>query len=301
MKNKILIIGGTGFIGTNLSLYCLKNNWKITVLSRKKPIKKIKRINYIIADISKIKDLKKKIKPNYDYIINLGGNINHSSHNQTYLTHFVGLKNILEVVKNFNLVKFLQIGSSLEYGGNKSPHNEKMKINQKKLKSNYSKAKFLSTQFLLKNQKKFKFNFTIIRLYQVYGPHQKFDRLIPFVIKSCLLNKRFPCSAGSQLRDFVYIDDVMRGIILLLKSKKGNNQIVNLGFGRPIKVINVIKKIKKNINLGELDIGKIPIRKDESLVSYPNIKKIYKLVGWKPKIGLLTGLKYTINHYKKEI
>ena len=93
----------------------------------------------------------------------------------------------------------------------------------------------------------------------------------------------------------------MRGIILLLKSKKGNNQIVNLGFGRPIKVINVIKKIKKNINLGELDIGKIPIRKDESLVSYPNIKKIYKLVGWKPKIGLLTGLKYTINHYKKEI
>ncbi len=301
MKNKILIIGGTGFIGTNLSLYCLKNNWKITVLSRKKPIKKIKRINYIIADISKIKDLKKKIKPNYDYIINLGGNINHSSHNQTYLTHFVGLKNILEVVKNFNLVKFLQIGSSLEYGGNKSPHNEKMKINQKKLKSNYSKAKFLSTQFLMKNQKKFKFNFTIIRLYQVYGPHQKFDRLIPFVIKSCLLNKRFPCSAGSQLRDFVYIDDVMRGIILLLKSKKGNNQIVNLGFGRPIKVINVIKKIKKNINLGELDIGKIPIRKDESLVSYPNIKKIYKLVGWKPKIGLLTGLKYTINHYKKEI
>ena len=153
----------------------------------------------------------------------------------------------------------------------------------------------------LNNQKKFKFNFIIIRLYQVYGPHQKFDRLIPFVIKSCLLNQKFPCSAGTQLRDFLYIDDVIRGIMLLLKSKKVKKQIINLGFGRPIKVINVIQNIKKIINSGELDKGKIPIRKDESLISYPDIKKVYKLVGWKPKIGLLRGLKYTINHYKKKI
>ena len=39
--------------------------------------------------------------------------------------------------------------------------------------------------------------------------------------------------------------------------------------------------------MGKLDIGKIPIRKDESMISYPNIKKVYKLVGWKPKIRLL--------------
>ena len=89
--------------------------------------------------------------------------------------------------------------------------------------------------------------------------------------------------------------------MLLLKSKKVKKQIINLGFGRPIKVINVIQNIKKIINSGELDKGKIPIRKDESLISYPDIKKVYKLVGWKPKIGLLRGLKYTINHYKKKI
>ena len=115
-----------------------KKKWQVTVLSRKKPNIKIKKVKYILADISKIKKLKKKIKSNYDYIINLGGNIDHSSRKKTYFTHFVGLKNILDVVKNLNIEKFLQIGSSLEYEQNKPPHNESMNINQKKLKSNYS-------------------------------------------------------------------------------------------------------------------------------------------------------------------
>ena len=63
----------------------------------------------------KQKDLKKKIKLNYDYIVNLGGNINHTNHKQTYLTHFIGLKNLISVTQNIGVKKFIQIGSSLEY------------------------------------------------------------------------------------------------------------------------------------------------------------------------------------------
>ena len=192
MKKKILIVGGTGFIGINLSKHCLKKNWHVTVLSRKKPNIKIKKITYIFADISKAKDLKKKIKLNYDYIVNLGGNINHTNHKQTYLTHFIGLKNLISVTQNIGVKKFIQIGSSLEYEKKKSPHCENMVIKQKRLNSYYSKSKFQSTKFLFENQNKFKFNFIILRLYQVYGPYQKFDRLIPFVIKSCLKDKNFP-------------------------------------------------------------------------------------------------------------
>ena len=60
----------------------------------------------------------------------------------------------------------------------KSPHCENMVIKQKRLNSYYSKSKFQSTKFLFENQNKFKFNFIVLRLYQVYGPYQKFDRLI---------------------------------------------------------------------------------------------------------------------------
>ncbi len=299
MEKKILIVGGTGFIGINLSKHCLKKKWCVTVLSRKRPKIKIKNIKYISADISKTEDLKKKIKFNYDYIINLGGNINHSNHKQTYLTHFKGLKNLIGIAQNIGVKKFIQIGSSLEYEKKKPPHSENMVIKEKRLKSYYSKSKFQSTKFLFQNQSKLKFNFIVLRLYQVYGPYQKFDRLIPFVIKSCLKNKKFPCSAGTQMRDFLHVNDVVRGIMLILKSKKAKREIINLGYGKPYKVIEIIKAIRDIIKSGRLDIGKISIRKDESMISYPNIKKVYKLVGWKPKIRLLNGLKYTINHYKK--
>ena len=68
-----------------------------TVLSRKKPNIKIKNLTYIFADISKAKDLKKKIKLIYDYIVNLISFFNHTNHKQTYLTHFIGLKNLINV------------------------------------------------------------------------------------------------------------------------------------------------------------------------------------------------------------
>ena len=62
-------------------------------------------------------------------------------------------------------------------------------------------------------------NFIILRPYQVYGPYQKYDRLIPMVIKSCLKNKKFPCTEGNQERDFLYVDDFTDLIIKILKKK----------------------------------------------------------------------------------
>ena len=53
--------------------------------------------------------------------------------------------------------------------------------------------------------KKFKFKFVILRLYQIYGPNQEINRLIPIVISSCLKNKKFNCSSGIQVRDFLYV------------------------------------------------------------------------------------------------
>ena len=300
-KKQILIVGGTGFIGKNLSFLCLKNNLSVTVLSKKRPKTKIDKIKYIICDITNFHLLKKKINLNFDYVVNLGGNINHSDKKETMKAHFQGCKNLVKIFQKSKNLKFIQIGSSLEYGKQKAPHYENSIFNKQKLNSPYSKAKFLASKHLFSIKKRLAFNFTILRLYQVYGPHQKFDRLIPYVIKSCILNKKFPCSEGSQYRDFTYVDDITRAIILILSSKKTNNQIINLGYGRPIKVVEVIKLINKTINKGKPIFGKIKIRKDENLSSFPNVSKAKKIVRWKARTGLLKGLKETIRFYKKEL
>ena len=297
MKTKILICGGTGFIGKNLAIKLSKNkNYIITLLSRSKLSKNFfkKNINFIKCDITNKKNLEKKVKKNFEYIINLSGNIDHKKKIQTLKTHFNGCKNILNFSLNSNLKLFIQIGSSLEYGNLTSPLTEDLNC---KPVSYYGTAKYKATNYLMKFGKKKNLPFIILRPFQIYGPFQKFDRLIPQIIKSSLKNKNFKCTNGNQFRDYFYIDDFTNLIKKILKKKKIKSNVFNVGFGKPIKVRDVIEKITRIIKKGKPNYGSIRMRKDEILNLYPDTKKVKKFFNWSPKISINIGLKKTIRHY----
>ena len=298
-KKKILITGGTGFIGYHLAKKCLKLNWSVTSLSTKNPtkIRKLKKIKYLISDISKKSDLKKIININYDYVVNLAGYVDHSKKKKTLYSHYNGCRNISEIFLRKKIKKFIQIGSSIEYGRNLSPQKEN--LNNTKTFSIYGKAKLMSTNYLLSLYKKYSFPVSVLRLYLVYGPYQDRNRVIPIVIDNALKSKEFDCSLGTQFRDFVYIDDVVNGIIKSLKTKKNNGQIINLGSGKPIMIKDVILKICKIIGSGKPQFGRIKFRKDEIKNLYPSIVKAKKILNWRPKVKINFGLKKTINFYKK--
>jgi nucleoside-diphosphate-sugar epimerase len=259
-KKKILITGGTGFIGYHLAKKCLKLNWSVTSLSTKNPtkIRKLKKIKYLISDISNKSDLKKIININYDYVVNLAGYVDHSKKKKTLYSHYNGCRNISEIFLRKKIKKFIQIGSSIEYGRNLSPQKEN--LNNTKTFSVYGKAKLMSTNYLLSLYKKYSFPVSVLRLYLVYGPYQDRNRVIPIVIDNALKSKEFDCSLGTQFRDFVYIDDVVNGIIKSLKTKKDNGQIINLGSEKPIMIKDVILKICKIIGSGKPQFGKIKFR-----------------------------------------
>lgn len=299
IKKSILVVGGTGFIGYHFGKKCLKKNFNVESLSTTKPKKKrfLKNINYIICDITKKKLLKKKLKKKYDYIVNLGGHVNHSNKSKTYKSHYIGVKNLTNHFLEKPPKLFLQFGSGGEYGNIKSPHLEIVKY--QKLE-NYYKAKFLATTYLLKLFKTKNFPVSIFRLYQAYGPKQDNNRLIPYIIESCLNNKNFDCTHGKQLRDFIYVDDVVNAMFKALRTKNAVGQIFNIGTGKPISVKYLINYIKTIIGRGKPQFNKIKLRKDEKMKTYPNIKKIKTYLKWKPKVTFFRGIKKTIINFKFE-
>ena len=298
-KTKILIPGGTGFIGYHLIFYLVKKGWIVHSLSKFKPKKtrRVKGAKYIYCDVRDKKKLRSKLDKYYDYIVNLSGYVDHSNNQSITRIHFNGCKNLIFNYLNNKPKKFIQIGSSIEYGKQRSPQRENKK-NLQETYSTYGNAKLLSTKFLLEQKKKYNFPITILRLYLVYGPKQDLNRLIPITIMNALKKVKFNCSAGKQLRDFVYIDDLINAIVKTFKNEKSNGEIINVGSGNPISVKKLIIKICKLANGGNPQFGKVSLRKDEIFKLYPSLKKVKKILNWQAKVNLDKGLKKTIKYYK---
>lgn len=299
---KLLIVGGTGFLGYHLANRCIKKGWRVTSLSTNPPvsIRKVKKVKYILCDITKKKNIKKKLsKIKFDYVVNFGGYVNHYEKKKTYISHYNGCKNLADYFLEKKIKKFIQFGSSVEYGLLKSPQKESSLINQKKLKSTYGLAKFKATKLLINYYKKFNFPVTVFRLYLAYGPKQDINRFLPIVINACIKKKSFKCSDGTQLRDFIYVEDLIDAILKCLAlKKKTNGKILNLGSGKAYNLKKIILFLVKAINGGTPEFGSINLRKDEIKKIYPNMKKTFSLLNWKPKTTLKCGLLKSIKYYK---
>ena len=299
-SKKILIVGGTGFIGYHLAKKSLKKGWQVTSISSNPPkkIRYLLKVKYIRCDITNKKLLKSSIKNNFDYVVNLGGYVDHSNKKKTFLSHYNGCKNLAEIFLRKKPSSFIQIGSSLEYGNSSSPQKESIKCNLKSIKSIYGKAKLSSSLYMIKLFKKKKFPVTVLRPYLVYGPKQDINRFLPTIIKGCLKNKKFPSSKGDQLRDFLYVDDAVEAIIKSLININAKGQIINIGSGKPKLIKNVIEKVKKISKGGQPQYGMFKLRKFDIPKLYPSIEKIKYKINWHPKISFDKGLKKTINSYK---
>ena len=91
---KILIVGGTGFLGFHLAKTCIKLKWKVSSISTKKPIKlrKIKSVKYYLFDISKKNSFLKISKKKFDYVVNFGGHVDHTNKKKNLQQSFCRFK-----------------------------------------------------------------------------------------------------------------------------------------------------------------------------------------------------------------
>ena len=298
MAEKLLIVGGTGFIGSNLAHKAIENDFNTTVLSLNFPTKdkQVEGAEYLQADITDLDQLRESLSSyKFDYIVNLAGYIDHSlflnGGRQIISTHFDGVQNLLQVLDWTYLKRFVQIGSSDEYGDQMAPQSEDVRESPI---SPYSSGKLFSTQLLQMLYRTEELPIVILRLFLVYGPGQNNKRFLPQIIKGCLSNSSFPASTGEQLRDFCYVDDISRGIIMSLKNDDVKGKVVNLASGKSISIREIIELVRSIIGYGNPEFGKIPYRVGENMALYADTTKARKLLNWAPEIEIEEGVRRTI-------
>ena len=148
--------------------------------------------------------------------------------------------------------------------------------------------------------------FTVIRHSNIYGPFDKFDKKKGHFIGSSIyrvFNEKTKkiniFGMGNEMRDYLYINDLLSFIDLAIKKQKENFQIFNCTYGKSFKIKEILDKILK-ISGSNKKIGNIYSKKNINVNILVNSNKAKNILRWKPKTTIHEGIKLTIDWFKKK-
>ena len=313
----ILITGCAGFIGFHTCNKLLSKNIKVLGIDsldnyypkshkyrRLKILKKSKNFKFIKIDLKKFDQLKKKLKNFKFYIVihlaaQPGVRISISNPHNTLNQNLISFSNIIEISRLKKIKKFIYASSSSVYGDTKVyPFSES---DYKNIPISVYGATKLSNEIIAKSYSK-NFNMKCIglRFFTVYGPYGRPDMAYFSFLENLKKNKKINVfNRGIMKRDFTYIDDVVDGLINLIKVKiKENNIVLNIGKGKPDNLMDLISFIEKNYKK-KFKINYIKsIPKGDIKKTFSNVNRAKKIIKWKPKVNLNEGIKRFIDWYK---
>ena len=297
---KILITGAGGFIGLNLIESLLKQNCEIAVIDRsvKKYNNLIKQYNGDITNYEFVLETIINFQPTN--IFHLAAYKERSSKVEdlrNFLSiNLTGTLNLYEALLKINCVSsVVTLGSTDEYGDCTSSYVENLK---EKPTTAYGFSKLCVTKLSEFFYKNFNLPVTVLRPTIVYGPRQGMEMFIPSLINTLVKGDFYKMTKGEQLRDFIYIDDLIEAMLISENNEEFNGEIFNIGSGRSIKIRTVAELITNELGKKHLlKIGAIEYREREIMHYKTSIEKVTKTMNWSPEISFEKGMRLTIEYY----
>ncbi len=305
MSETILITGGCGFIGVNLiSFLDPLKKYKIRVLDNEKLGKKEAlhdfKVEFIKGDI-RDRDIVEHALKGTTSVIHLAADtrVMESIENPSYNfdVNIKGTFTLLSAMKKIGVKKIINASTGGAIAGDIAPPVHESIVPCPA--SPYGASKLAVEGYLSAFSESYGFSATSLRFSNVYGPNSLHkESVVASFMKSIIKGKELVIYGdGEQTRDYVYVDDISRGIYLALKNNI--NGIFQLGFGVPTSLNTLIDKLSKIVKDDfNSSVKYSDYRKGEVCHTWSDITKAKKILNYKPQFSLDKGIETTWNWYK---
>ena len=285
---RILVTGGTGFIGTSLVKKLSKH--EISVVSRHKSRKN----KYYLVDITNKKNLGTVFsKERPEYVFHLAAQVNPRLSMEKPIedtkVNLFGTMNVLDMCRKYDTRKIIFSSTSAVYGEPRYlPVDEKHETLPISI---YGASKLTAEKYTEMYCNAYGIKYTILRYANVYGPGSR--SVISIFVKN-IIRKKSPMifGDGNQTRDYIYIDDIVRATILAIKN--ADNLKLNIGTGKEASIKNIVSIISKQLESSIKPIYK-PEKKGEIKKIFLDVSIAKKYLKWKPLIDVNSGIKKLVS------
>lgn len=305
-RKKVLVTGGSGFIGSHLTSRLINEGADVSIVVRYNSIEHNvrlspfwKELEIFEADIRNIDSLRPLSSRKFDFIFHLAA-YNHVGNsflhvNEALDTNSNGTANLLETVDKYE--RFIYISTSEVYGLQDSvPFIEHMYPHPA---SPYSVGKYAGELYSLMKYKESSRSVVVLRPFNAFGPYQSTRAVIPELIVKCLSRVPVLTTEGRQTREFNFVTDLVEGMISAALAENVVGEVINLGTEKDIAICDVAKLIyEKTGAKSELKIGALPTRPNEIWEMRSDATKAKEILGWEPKISFEEGLDATIEWFR---
>ena len=311
VKQRILLTGSTGFIGSNLlrhlsattdsALFAVlrkeSNPWRIRDLIDSKKVSAVESDLTRPGEAASVLDA---VKP--DTVIN-------SATYGMFMAREKDRERIIDV--NVNLLcrlvaesanrkirKFVHVGSSSEYGLKPKAMKEDMVLEPV---NTYGASKAAGTIIASQLARELSFPLVTLRLFSPYGYYEDPGRLLPTLVASYLDGKKPSLSSRTSVRDFTFIEDIVEAFVRVIESDTvPAGEVVNIATGVQHSTEDVVSALKKLTKSGlDPEWGKVPPRQAEPKVWKAEVSKAKRLLKWTSRFNLESGLAKAIDWYAK--
>jgi len=307
----VIVTGGAGFIGSHLCENLLIKGYDVVCLDnlytgKMENIRHIlpeKRFRFIRCDIRNLRQLKRIFKEEeaekvFHFGAVVGVNRTLERPREVLKTNIEGTINVFEAALGCEKVIF---ASSSEVYGN-SPDNPKREVGKKNAELPYAIGKLIGEEYAKVYNHEYGLKTTSLRYFNVYGPRQDstpYGFVVAIFIRNILENRQLVIhGSGFQTRDFTYILDAVRPTIIASETKKADGKIINIGTGKPVRIIDLAKSII-SMSGKSMEPKHIGGREYEIIDRVADIRMMKEVLNYEPEFDLETGLKMTLDSFKK--